>query len=141
MKKFLLILTLLFVSASVLHAQDEDTDGDNDKIRDKMTEFVQRRLNLNKNEAEKFSPIFLRYFKEWRTTLRNFKSDRLILQQKIVELRLRYRTEFKDIIGEKRSNEVYRQQEIFIQEVKRMRDEQQRRRDPRNNRRTRSLTE
>jgi hypothetical protein len=106
-----------------------------------MTEFVQRRLNLNKNEAEKFSPIFLRYFKEWRTTLRNFKSDRLILQQKIVELRLRYRTEFKDIIGEKRSNEVYRQQEIFIQEVKRMRDEQQRRRDPRNNRRTRSLTE
>ena len=141
MKKFLLILTLFFVSASVLHAQDEDTDGDNDKIRDKMTEFVQRRLNLNKNEAEKFSPIFLRYFKEWRTTLRNFKSDRLILQQKIVELRLRYRTEFKDIIGEKRSNEVYRQQEIFIQKVKDIREEQLRRRDPRNNRRTRSLTE
>lgn len=139
MKKFLLILTLFFVTASVLHAQDED--GDNDKIRDKMTEFVQRRLNLNKNEAEKFSPIFLRYFKEWRTTLRNFKSDRLILQQKIVELRLRYRTEFKDIIGEKRSNEVYRQQEVFIQEVKRMREEQQRRRDTRDTRRNRSFIE
>ena len=139
MKKNLLILTLFFVTASVLHAQDED--GDNDKIRDKMTEFVQRRLNLNKNEAEKFSPIFLRYFKEWRTTLRNFKSDRLILQQKIVELRLRYRTEFKDIIGEKRSNEVYRQQEVFIQEVKRMREEQQRRRDTRDTRRNRSFIE
>ena len=139
MKKFLLILTLFFVTASVLHAQDED--GDNDKIRDKMTEFVQRRLNLNKNEAEKFSPIFLRYFKEWRTTLRNFKSDRLILQQKIVELRLRYRTEFKDIIGEKRSNEVYRQQEVFIREVKRMREEQQRRRDTRDTRRNRSFIE
>ena len=139
MKKNLLILTLFFVTTSVLHAQDED--GDNDKIRDKMTEFVQRRLNLNKNEAEKFSPIFLRYFKEWRTTLRNFKSDRLILQQKIVELRLRYRTEFKDIIGEKRSNEVYRQQEVFIQEVKRMREEQQRRRDTRDTRRNRSFIE
>jgi hypothetical protein len=129
MKKIILILTLFFSSAIALYAQDEDA-GD-DKIRDKMTEFIQRRLNLSKNEAEKFSPVFLRYFREWRTTLRNYKGDRLIMQQKIVELRLRYRNEFKEIIGEKRSNQVYKEQEVFIQEIRKVREERIKRRDTR----------
>ena len=109
MKRFLLILSLFFLTGSVLKAQNEDEN--NDKIREKMTEFIQRRLNLTRNEAERFSPVFVRYFREWRTTLREFKGGpRLDLQQRIVELRLRYRNEFKEIIGEKRSNEVYEQQ-------------------------------
>ena len=139
MKKFLLILTLFFISLPALHAQEEDGGGDNDRIRDKMTEFIQRRLSLNKNEAEKFSPIFLRYFREWRTALRSFKDDPLLRQQKIVELRLRYRNEFKEIIGEKRSNLVYKGQERFIKELKDFREEQLRRRETRTNRGTRSI--
>lgn len=124
MKKFLLILTLFFIASPVLHAQEDDEN--NDKIRDKMTEFIQRRLDLSKNEAEKFSPVFLRYFHEWRSTLRDFRGnpDRLLLQQKIVDLRLRYRNEFKDILGEKRSNQVFDQQDRFIEGVRKMRDGQ-----------------
>ena len=45
-------------------------------------------------------------------------------QQRIIELRLRYRTEFRDIVGEKRSNDVYKQQDVFIREIKEMREEQ-----------------
>ncbi len=115
MKKLLLIIIFLFPFVSITMAQE---DNDDDKIRDKMRQYIQQRMRLTKNEAELFTPIFIRYFKEWRTTLRENKTDRLILQQKIVELRLRYRGEFKDIIGEKRSNEIYRHQEIFIQELK-----------------------
>lgn len=115
MKKLLLILLFLFPFVSITMAQ---ADNDDDKIRDKMRQYIQQRMRLTKNEAERFTPIFIRYFKEWRTTLRENKTDRLILQQKIVELRLRYRGEFKDIIGEKRSNDIYRHQEIFIQELK-----------------------
>ncbi len=115
MKKLLLIIIFLFPFVSITMAQE---DNDDDKIRDKMRQYIQQRMRLTKNEAERFTPIFIRYFKEWRTTLRENKTDRLILQQKIVELRLRYRGEFKDIIGEKRSNEIYRHQEIFIQELK-----------------------
>jgi hypothetical protein len=134
MKRFILILTLFLITGSVLRAQDDDQN--NDKIRDKMTEFIQRRLNLSKNEAEKFSPVFLRYFKEWRTTLREFKGQpQLDLQQRIVELRLRYRNEFKEIIGEKRSNGVYEEQQRFIDGVRKMREEQ--RIDSRPNRRFR----
>lgn len=124
MKKFLLILIIFFFASPILHAQEEVEN--NDKIRDKMTEFIQQRLNLSKGEAEKFSPAFLRYFHEWRSTLRDFRGnpDRLLLQQKIVDLRLRYRSEFKDILGEKRSNQVFDQQDRFIEGVRKMREGQ-----------------
>ncbi|MFI5133320.1 MAG: hypothetical protein ACHQEB_03235 [Chitinophagales bacterium] len=139
MKRVLLIITLFLLTGSVLRAQD---DENNDKIRDKMTEFIQRRMNLSKDEAEKFSPVFLRYFKEWRSALREFRGrPQLDLQQRIVELRLRYRNEFKDIVGEKRSNEVFEQQERFIEGVRKMRDDQQRLqgRENRPNKRFRSM--
>lgn len=120
MKKLLLILTLALFAGFVSKAQD---DGD-DKIRDKMREFIQRRLNLSKNEAERFTPVFIRYFREWRQTIRENKGDILERQKKIVDLRIRYRTEFKEIVGEKRSNDVYKQQDIFVQEITKIRQEQ-----------------
>jgi hypothetical protein len=120
MKKFLLILTLALLAGFTSKAQGDD----NDKIRDKMREFIQKRLNLTRNEAERFTPVFIRYFREWRQTLQETRSDVLIRQQKIVDLRIRYRTEFRDIIGEKRSNDVYKQQDIFIREIREMREEQ-----------------
>jgi hypothetical protein len=121
MKKLLLILSLIFIAAVHCYAQDENSD--NEKIRDKMTEFIQKRLNLSKNEAERFTPVFLRYFREWRTALRENKGDMLMKQQKIVEIRLRYRNEFKEIVGERRSNEIYVQQEIFITKLRDLRNE------------------
>ena len=120
MKKFLLILTLALFAGFAAKAQDED----NDKIRDKMREFIQKRLNLTRNEAERFTPVFIRYFREWKQTLHENRADGLVRQQKIIELRLRYRTEFRDIVGEKRSNDVYKQQDVFIREIKEMREEQ-----------------
>jgi len=120
MKKFLLILTLALLAGFSSKAQGNEYD----KIRDKMREFIQKRLDLTRNEAERFTPVFIRYFHEWKQTLQETKGDILIRQQKIVDLRIRYRTEFRDIIGEKRSNAVYKQQDIFIHEIQQMREEQ-----------------
>ena len=121
MKKFLIILSLFLLSGIRLFAQEDDNDG-NEKIRDKMTEFIQKRMNLTKSESEKFAPVFLRYFREWRQTLRESKGlPGLDRQQKIIELRLRYRNDFKVIVGENRSNEIYRHQDIFIRELQTLR--------------------
>jgi hypothetical protein len=117
MKKFFIILTLALIAGFSSQAQNDE------KIRDKMREFIQRRMNLTRNEAERFTPVFVRYFSEWRQTLRENKDDVLFRQQKIAELRIRYRGEFKEIVGEKRSNEIYRQQEVFIDQLKKMREE------------------
>jgi len=123
MKKLFVILSLLFVTSVRLFAQDDDDNEANDKIRDRMNEFIQKRLDLSKSEAEKFTPIFLRYFKEWRQTIRENKGDKLILQQRIVELRLRYRNQFREIIGERRGDQVFNHQERFIQEMRAIRQE------------------
>lgn len=120
MKKFLYILTLCFLTSFAAQGQD---DGGDDRIRDKMREFIQKRLDLTKNESEKFTPVFIRYFKEWRTTLRSYNSDRLVLQQKIVELKLRFRPEFKEILGERKGERVYKHQDEFITELNNVRRE------------------
>jgi hypothetical protein len=88
-----------------------------------MTEYIQKRLDLSKNEAERFAPVFLNYFNELRQTNQEYRGDRLLLQQKVVDLRLRYRDQFKPIMGEKRSNEVFNYERDFIEEVKRLRQE------------------
>ena len=120
MKRVLLILSVFLVTSGSLFAQDDDNDG-NEKIRDRMNEYIQKRLNLSNDEAKKFSPVFLQYFKEWRQTLKDNKGDRLVLQQKIVDLRLRYRTQFREVLGEQRGNQVFGHQEKFIKELRDLR--------------------
>jgi hypothetical protein len=125
MKRFLIILSFALVSGAKLFAQeDDDQNGGNEKIRDKMNEFIQKRLNLSKDEADKFTPVFIRYFKEWRQTLRETKGLPVLdRQQKIVDLQVRYRTQFREIIGEKKGDQVFEHQRRFIEEIKTIRQE------------------
>ena len=113
MKKILLILSFFTVISFSSYAQD-----DGGRLQDKMTEYIQQKLGLSKPEADKFSPVFLDYFRDLRKTNQDFRGDRLVLQQKIVELRLRYRDQFKPIIGDKRSNDVFTYERDFIKGVK-----------------------
>ncbi len=122
-------MTLSLFTGLTVKAQEDDN---NDRIREKMQEFIQKRLRLSNNEAERFTPVFIRYFREWRQNLR--ESDVLIRQQKIVELKLRYRAEFRPIVGDKRSNAIFKQQEDFIDGLKKIRQERLEKRQPRVNR-------
>jgi hypothetical protein len=123
MKRFLLVLGFFLVTSPVLFSQDDDGGEGNEKIRDKMNEYIQKRLDLSDAESKKFTPVFLQYFKEWRSTIRDNRGDKLVLQQKVVDLRLRYRTQFRDILGEKRGNSVFNHQESFIKELRDIRRE------------------
>jgi hypothetical protein len=133
MKTILIILGLFLFTGFTAFAQDDDAEG-NELIRQKMNEFIQKRLGLSKAESEKFTPVFIRYFKEWRETLRVHRGDNLVRNQKVAELQIRYRTEFRQILGEKRANQVYRQQKIFVDELINAQRRQQR--DPRPNKKT-----
>ena len=126
MKKLLFILSLLFVTSVRLFAQDDvdDQNEGDEKIRDKMSEFIQKRLDLSRGEAEKFTPVFIRYFKEWRQTLRENKGlPALDRQQKMLDLQLRYRNQFREIVGPKRGDQVFDHQRRFIEEIKAIRRE------------------
>jgi len=119
MKKIIYLFSFLFIISFSALAQDNGGG----KLQQKMTEYIQQKLGLSKSEAEKFGPVFLDYFKDLRRTNQEFRGDRLVLQQKIVELRLKYRDQFKPIIGEKRSNDVFTYERQFVQEVKELRQD------------------
>ena len=84
MKTYFIILILFFTG---LAARAQDEGDDKGKIRDRMNEYIQDRLGLSKREAEKFSPVFLRYFQEFRQIRRENRTDNLVLKQKIIDLR------------------------------------------------------
>lgn len=112
MKKWLTILLFLIPGFAVM-AQNEEPTPQEGKIQERMREYIQNKLNLNRNEAERFTPVFVRYFREFAQTHRQNRGDRLVLQQKIVELRLRYRGEFRQILDEQRANKVYLYEDEF----------------------------
>lgn len=133
MKKILYIFGFVFALVFSSFAQDDAGE----KLRDKMIGYIQDKLSLSKAEAEKFQPVFLDYLREMRTTKQQYKEDKLILQQKIVDLRIRYRDQFKTIVGEKRSNEVYKHEKDFIEKAKsELNDRLENRRDGRPNKKT-----
>lgn len=117
MKRFLYLL--LFVSSfsfSAFAQNEQESAGS--KLRQKMIDYIQNKLSLSKTQAEKFQPVFLDYLKDMRSTRQQYRSDHILLQQKVAELRVRYRDQFKPIIGENRSNEVFRHEREFVDEAK-----------------------
>ena len=132
MKRILYILGFLIFTTTSSIAQDDKGQGS--KIRERMTEYIQKRLSLSKAEAERFGPVFLDYFNELRKTNQEYKGDRLVLQQKIVELRLNYRNQFKTIVGERKSNDVFVYEREFINEIKAIRNERSQNKGGRNKR-------
>lgn len=114
MKKILYLLLFIF-STLLATAQDDGPGGG--KLRQKMAEFIQLKLGLGKEEGEKFQPVFIEYLKALQRTSREYRDDHLMRQQKLAELRIRYRDQFKPIIGEKRSNDVFIYERDFIETV------------------------
>lgn len=117
MKKWLLILFVFLLPGFAALAQNEEPEQEGGKIQVRMKEYIQNKLGLSKGEAEKFTPVFLRYFREFAQTHRQYRPDKLILQQKIIELRLRYRGEFRQIMDEQRANKVFQYEDKFRQEA------------------------
>jgi hypothetical protein len=124
MKKILLILSLLFLTSVCVFAQNEEGDQEGGKIQERLKEYLQKRLGLTKSEADKFSPVYLRYFNELRKTHQESKDlPQIDRQQKILEIRLRYRNEFKPILGEDRANKVFIAEQEFRKKVLEVRQE------------------
>ncbi|MFM7645347.1 MAG: hypothetical protein ACKO41_01405 [Sphingomonadales bacterium] len=95
------------------------------RIADRMAVFIGKKMRLTDQERDGFTPVFLRYETEYRETLRNHRQDRLLLQQRLIELQIRYRKEFSPLVGDRRVIEIYDLQQYFIRTL---RDLQQERR-------------
>ncbi len=131
MKKHLIILFSFLLLAFDGFAQaepDDDNDGEvGTKLQERMKEYIQKKLNLTKGESEKFNPVFMRYLLELRKTNREYKGDIPMRQLKVAEVRVRFRTEFRQILDEQRANKIFQHQREFeikvIEEIKNRRQE------------------
>ena len=115
MKKWtLILLTCLLAGLSSFAQNDELNEG---KLQERMRLYVQNRLSLSKAEAKRFTPVFIRYFRDVKEAHREHVHDKLKFQQKVIDLRLRYRSEFRQIMDEQRANKVYKYEDDFRREV------------------------
>ncbi len=60
--------------------------------------FVTKQLALTPDEAQKFWPVYDSYVVELRKTRQGSKDDVLVLEENVLNLRKRYKAEFKKIL-------------------------------------------
>jgi len=120
--KTIFILLISLLSVGLLQAQPPLGE----RIPENMNLFIQKRMRMSGDKREAFGPVFARYQKEWRETMRKNREDRLLARQKLIELQIKYRKEFSPIVGDKRVVQIYDLQEDFINILRDVQEERMR---------------
>lgn len=124
MKKNFLIIAFILISG-VLQAQPGNPDqqkklADLRKIQAMEMAFITKELNLTPDEAQKFWPVFNQYRNELKSTAKDRVSgDQLERQQKMLDLRKKYREDFTKVISQERANKVFGAEDEFRSLVRR----------------------
>ncbi len=109
MKKFLLILSLLFSTFLVLHAQD-DNNPRGEKIEALKIAFITQKLDLTTDEAQKFWPVYNQYEQE----IRNIKGAEVIdNEEQLLNIRKKYKPSFEKILGPQKLNNLFNAERDF----------------------------
>ncbi|RTL57099.1 MAG: hypothetical protein EKK37_13690 [Sphingobacteriales bacterium] len=116
MKKYLLITFLFIAAFTQLKAQQDDPE-ENAKIEALKIAFISKKLDLSPEEAQRFWPVYNQYFKEMRQLIKDQKEsdkdDVLDKEQKVIDLRKRYRDQFIKIVGQQRMNKLFNAERDF----------------------------
>lgn len=123
MKKILLILIL---SLPMLASAQDNSQREN-KLESLEIAFLTRELNLSPEEAQKFWPVYNKYSAEMKGTLRDKQNDPDVLdrQQKLLDIRKKYRSEFLKVLPPDRVNQVFTSEMKFREMVRKELQERQ----------------
>lgn len=107
MKKLYMILAFMFV-AFFAKAQEEEQlqDKKQQDIEALKVAFISKELELTPDEAQKFWPVYNQYSSELKTTIRE-DQDVIDRDEKVLNLRKRYRDQFVKILGQPRMNKMF----------------------------------
>lgn len=114
MKKYLLILTLLLGSFSLVFAQEDPAGNDanrQEKIQALYVAYVTQQLQLTPDEAQKFWPLHTQFENE----LKGVKNDlpELDKQQARLNIKKKYQDGFSKILGANRCERFYGMGDAF----------------------------
>ena len=108
MKKYLLLLIIALGSFSLVKAQEVDAAKRAEKIQALKTAFITQKLELTALEAQKFWPVYGEYESEMKKLLGDKRSaDVIDNEEKILNIRKKYRPEFENILGKTRMNKLF----------------------------------
>lgn len=119
MKKYLLLILVLFGSLSFAVAQNARSE----KIQALKVAFITQKLNLTSAEAEKFWPVYNQYENEIKSLRANNRNGDVIdNEEKLLDIRKKYRPQFERIVGPARMNDLFTAErdfrKILIQRLK-----------------------
>jgi len=118
MKQFFTLLTLFLLGAGVASAQEEKPNPkQEEKIQALEIAFISRKLELSTDEAQKFWPVYNDYKKEMRqvvmTSRNNPGRDVVETEQRMLDIRKKYKDRFSGIIGQPRMNKFFQAEHEF----------------------------
>lgn len=130
MKKYLLIIFIFFAGFSFSYAQRGNGQRA-EKIQELKIAFISQKLNLTPSEAERFWPVYNEYNSEIRNLRANNKNgDVLDNEQRLLDIRKKYKPDFDRILGAQRSNDLFNAERqfrnILIQRLKNQRQQRNR---------------
>lgn len=116
-KTYCLIILLLTFSCSIW-AQETPTPAPGSIFSLKKA-FVTNQLTLTNEEAEKFWPLYYNYSSELRSARMHRKEDVLELEENILTIRKKYKSDFKKILNtDERVNKALTVDRDFMNVVK-----------------------
>ena len=102
---------------SYVYAQDQPDPKEQEKIQALEIAFISRKLNLNTEEAQRFWPIYNEYKRDVRQVMiaqkNNNNRDIVDDEQKIIDVRKKYRDRFVGVIGQPRMNKFFQAEREF----------------------------
>ena len=135
MKKYILILTLLFGGFSFAFAQDNQPGDDlarQERIKALYVAYVTQQLQLTPDEAQRFWPVHTQF----ETDIKGVKNElpELDKQQARLNIKKKYQENFNKIIGTNRCERFFRMDGEFKRKLME-RVQKQRNNPPRQNQR------
>ncbi len=79
--------------------------------------FLTKKLNLSSEEAQKFWPVYNKYIDEIRQVRRENRKDEIELEEKIVNVRKKYKSEFGQALSADRVNQFFKFDKEFSNTV------------------------
>lgn len=130
-KKLLIAFALLgIVISSQAQKSGQSPQG---KIQHLKIAFLTKKLELTPEEAQKFWPAFNSYESDVRKVRKEMKdqNDEIAMEEKIIEVRKKYRAEFAAVLNPERANKVFQEEKEFNRTIqKELQNRQNKRRHP-----------
>ena len=119
MKQSLMLLLLLIPFFSMAQPPRKGMHPDRERIESLEVGYLTKHLNLSPEDAQKFWPVFNKYRSDVKALNSNTAiSDPLDKQQKMLDIRKKYRTEFSKTLGQERGMKVYESEDDFRRMLK-----------------------